>query len=68
MGDLVMVTCVCRHNDCGRSCDGERPVFVGTMTVGDGYRPCVGTMVGDRPVFVGTMTVGDLVMVNGLCL
>ena len=37
MGDLVMVVtaCVCRHNDCGRSCDGERPVFVGTMTVGD---------------------------------
>ena len=29
MGDLV-----CRHNDYGR-CDGDRPVFVGTMTVGD---------------------------------
>ena len=26
---------VCRHNDCGGSSGGERPVFVGTMTVGD---------------------------------
>ena len=26
---------VYRHNDCWRSSDGERPVFVGTMTVGD---------------------------------
>ena len=23
------------HNDFGRSSDGERPVFLGTMTVGD---------------------------------
>ena len=67
MGDLVKLfirwlpACVCRHNDCWRSCDGERPVFVGTMIVGD-------LVMVNRPVFVGTMTVGDLVMVNGLCL
>ena len=36
VGDLVMVKGLfCRHNDCGRSSDGEQPVFVGTMTVGD---------------------------------
>ena len=61
------MACVCRHNDCGRSSDGERPVFVGTMTVGDlvmvtacvcRHNDCGRSSDGERPVFVGRMTVG----------